>query len=182
MWSIDKLQAIWHKASKLHQGQTYGAPEEGVEIAYISHIGSVTFEVLNALQFEADWDQDLAIACALLHDTLEDTDLSFQAIATTFGEAVAQGVAALTKDDTLATKQQRMADSLQRIQMQPKEVWGVKMADRIGNLCAPPFYWDKAKKTAYLAEAQFIYEHLHPASQYLAGRLSAKIQAYQQYL
>ncbi len=182
MWSIDKLQVLWYLASKLHQQQTYGGAEEGLHLAYISHIGSVTFEVLNALQFEKGWDQDLALSCALLHDALEDTPLPFDTIATTFGVAVAQGVAALTKDDTLATKQQRMADSLARIQAQPREVWAVKMADRICNLYAPPFYWDTDKKTAYLSEARLIHKELHPASEYLADRLENKIRAYERFL
>ncbi len=39
-WSIDKLQDAWKLASKLHDGQKYGGPNEGDQVEYINHIGS----------------------------------------------------------------------------------------------------------------------------------------------
>ena len=68
--------------------------------------------------------RDLAVACALLHDPLEATAHSHEAraelhgeLARRFGAAVADGVAALSKDDRLP-KGERMADSLRRIRLQ----------------------------------------------------------------
>jgi (p)ppGpp synthase/HD superfamily hydrolase len=75
-----------------------------------------------------------------------------------------------------------MPDSLQRIIQQPKEVWAVKMADRICNLYKPPHYWDNDKKLSYLKEAREIHAHLHTANVYLANRLLHKIEAYKKYL
>lgn len=74
-WSIDEVQNIWQLASKLHDGQKYGGPNDGEKIEYINHIGSVAFEILNAIQHSEDMDADLAIKCAILHDTIEDTPL-----------------------------------------------------------------------------------------------------------
>jgi (p)ppGpp synthase/HD superfamily hydrolase len=181
-WPIDALQDAWQLATRMHDGQKYGGTNPGEQIEYMNHIGSVAFEVLTAAAIEKDFNIHLAIHCAVLHDTLEDTALTYDELANQFGTAVAEGVLALTKSDTLADKQAKMLDSLTRIKKQPKEVWAVKMADRIVNLYAPPFYWDNEKKKAYRAEAQLIYDALKDGNHYLAERLAAKIEAYQRFL
>jgi (p)ppGpp synthase/HD superfamily hydrolase len=180
-WSIDELQDIWQLVSDLHNGQKYGGPNKGEQIEYINHIGSVTFEILKAIEMDEELDSDLAIKCAVLHDTIEDTELSIQEIKNKFGENVANGVLALTKtdDDSIEDK---MIDSLARIKKQPKEIWAVKMADRICNLYAPPFYWNNAKKKSYLEEAKLIHDELKLGSSYLANRLADKIERYKKFI
>jgi len=71
-----------------------------------------------------------------------------------------------------------MADSLCRIKNQPKEVWMVKMADRISNLLPPPPDWSDDKISAYKVEAIEIYNALKDCSDYLAKRLKQKIESY----
>jgi len=181
-WSIDRLQNAWQLASKLHDGQKYGGVEQGEDVEYINHIGSVTFEIINAINFSNNFDADLGIHCAILHDTIEDTDFDFHKTKELFGGKVAHGVQALTKNETLATKQEMMVDSLLRIKLQPKEVWAVKMADRICNLYAPPFYWNNDKKKEYINEAKLIYDYLSKGNAYLADRLKMKIEAYKRFL
>ena len=179
--SIDKLQDLWQKVTVLHSGQTYGGQNKNEKIEYINHIGSVVFEIMNAIQHTADFNGELAVPCAFLHDTLEDTTLGFEELKKLYGEQVAAGVLALTKDKNL-DKGQQMMDSLNRIKQQPKEVWAVKLADRICNLYAPPFYWDNQKKINYLEEAKVIYSHLKEGNEYLANRLMNKIESYKRYL
>lgn len=181
-WPIDALQDAWQLATRMHDGQKYGGANPNEQIEYINHIGSVVFEVLNAVTIEKDLNAHLAIHCAILHDTLEDTALTYDALVHQFGPAVAEGVLALTKSNTIADKHAKMLDSLARIKKQPKEVWAVKMADRIANLYAPPFYWDNEKKKAYQAEALLIYNALKDGSLYLAERLAKKIKAYDRFL
>ncbi|MBC6996214.1 HD domain-containing protein [Neolewinella lacunae] len=182
MWSIEKLQQAWHLAARLHEGQKYAGPDEGEQFEYLNHIGSVTFEILNALQQAEDLDADLAIQCAVLHDTIEDTQQSYAGIVEHFGEAVANGVMALTKNEALPDKAAMMQDSLQRIKEQPKAVWAVKMADRICNLQPPPYYWTREKKEKYREEARLIHRELREGHAYLAARLAAKIEAYGGYI
>ncbi len=86
--------------------------------------------------------------------------------------------ALLPVQDPGLPKDQAMADSLRRIQLQPREVWIVKLADRINNLEAPPHYWTTTKIDAYRAEAQVIADALGAASPYLHARLRARIAAY----
>jgi (p)ppGpp synthase/HD superfamily hydrolase len=179
--SIDKLQNIWQKVTVLHSGQTYGGQHKNEKIEYINHIGSVVFEIMNALQHTGHFNGELAVSCALLHDTLEDTSLNIDELQQLYGEQVAAGVLALTKDKRIS-KDQQMLDSLTRIKAQPKEVWAVKLADRICNLYAPPYYWDNQKKMSYLEEARTIHAHLKEGNEYLANRLMNKIEEYKKFI
>jgi len=172
-WSPDRYIQAADFAARAHNAQKF----PGSELPYLLHVTTVAAEVLAALATEPTEQPDLALVCALLHDTVEDCGISAAALAEEFGPAVAAGVQALSKDPALP-KDQAMADSLRRIQQQPREVWMVKLADRITNLQAPPHYWTAAKIAAYHAEALAIAEALGAASPYLLARLRAKIAAY----
>ncbi|MDR2237850.1 MAG: bifunctional (p)ppGpp synthetase/guanosine-3',5'-bis(diphosphate) 3'-pyrophosphohydrolase [Chryseobacterium sp.] len=176
-FTIDDCQDLWQKVSILHSGQTYGGQNKNQKIEYINHIGSVVFEIMNASKNSPDFNTALAVQCAFLHDTIEDTGFSTEDLEKEYGTQVKEGVLALTKNTELEKKDQMM-DSLNRIKAQPKEVWAVKMADRICNLYAPPYFWNQSKKEKYLEEAKMIYEHLKDGNAYLAQRLSEKIERY----
>lgn len=177
MWSIDELQKVWQLASQLHHGQKYGE-----HVDYLNHIGSVTFEILNSINNEKGMNADLAIKCAILHDSIEDTEQSFEEVKKLFGEQVANGVIALTKNEEIAEKEKMMVDSLSRIKKQPKEIWAVKMADRICNLQEPPNYWTNEKRIKYQMEAQLIHKELRDGNKYLAKRLEMKINDYANFI
>ena len=173
MWSQDRYLAAYHFAARAHQGQIY----PGTELPYILHLAFVSMEVIAALRDEPDHDGDLAVQCALLHDVIEDTGVSYDELAMAFGTPVADGVLALSKDTDLA-KDAQMADSLWRIRLQPPEIWMVKLADRICNLQPPPAYWTAEKVDRYRAEAEQIHAALAEASPSLAARLREKITGY----
>ena len=116
-------------------------------------------EVFMAHKEEPNFNIELAIQLALLHDVLEDTPLSFKELEDTFGNIVATGVLALTKNASLDKKDQ-MEDSLARILQQGKEVAIVKLCDRITNLQKPPLKWDKEKIKKYHLQAVTIAETL----------------------
>jgi len=181
-WSIDEIQKIWQLASKLHNGQKYGGFSDGEQVEYLNHIGSVVFEVLNAIQHTENINSDLAIKCAILHDTIEDTAITYEKVKALFGHEVASGVLALTKNDKIEGSLEKMLDSLKRIKEQPIEIWAVKMADRITNLYEPPFYWKDEKKLMYMEEAETIYDELKDGNKYLAERLKTKIKEYSRFL
>jgi (p)ppGpp synthase/HD superfamily hydrolase len=176
-WSADSYtRAQWFAAAAHQRGKIKGS-----ELPYISHPNLVAMEVIAALRLEPDHDEELAVQCALLHDVVEDSPVTVAELAATFGQRVADGVHALSKDETLPEDQQ-LADSLRRIQQQPSEIWLVKLADRIVNLMPPPAGWTPQKIKRYWEDAQQIHNLLHRASPYLGGRLAAKIEAYRQYL
>jgi (p)ppGpp synthase/HD superfamily hydrolase len=176
-WSQDTYIKAYKFAAHAHQGQKV----PGTNLPYIMHLSFVSMEVIAALSVEQKHDGNLALQCGILHDTIEDTNTTFEQIKTEFGEAVANGVLALTKDNSLA-KHLQMADSLRRIKEQPPEIWMVKLADRISNLQPPPHYWTQDKITRYREEAIEIYEVLKDASPFLASRLANKIEDYKAFI
>lgn len=181
-WNIDLAMKAWKLSSSHHDGQKYGGEQDGEQIEYLNHIGSVAFEIIHALQYEKEMDANLAVLCAILHDTLEDTELQKEDIQKLFGEEVADGVSALSKNEAMKSKEEKMQDSLNRIKQQPREIAMVKLADRICNLSAPPYYWDEDKKRKYIEEASKIHEQLAYASEYLSNRLLVKIKDYERFI
>lgn len=182
LWSQDVYVKAWEYAALAHHGQSYSTPNPDVRMDYLAHVGMVAMELMHGLaEDNAGLNFDYALQCALLHDVLEDTPRTYAELAAEFGPPIANGVHALSKNPDLPRNEQ-MLDSLQRIQQQPKEVWAVKLADRINNLSAPPAHWTRERKLAYRAEAQVIYDHLSSAHPLLAARLAQKIADYAQYL
>jgi (p)ppGpp synthase/HD superfamily hydrolase len=171
MWSPDKYLLALRFAVERHQGQVM----PGSGFPYVTHLAMVAGEVCCAVARESVSDPDLTVQCALLHDTLEDTQTSFAEVEQAFGSAVAAGVLALTKNGDLP-KAERMGDSLRRIREQPREVWMVKLADRITNLQPPPASWTAEKRRAYLEEAREIHSALAAASNVLGDRLLLKLE------
>ncbi len=177
-WKQDRYIKAWNFACAAHQGQLV----PGTDLAYVNHVGLVAMEVMAALaNGEPVANPDLLVGCALLHDTLEDTPTTFAELVQEFGEEVARGVLALSKNRALPGKAAKMRDSLERIQQQPCEVWMVKLADRITNLQPPPSSWNIEKIRRYRDEALCIGEALGGASPYLNQRLQGKIEQYRQY-
>ena len=173
-WSQEKYINSLKFAAEAHKGQQV----PGSDLPYIVHVTMVAMEVIAALAHEDGLDGDLAVQCALLHDMIEDTSVSREDLETEFGFAVAAGVLALSKNNILESKQEKMQDSLARIKQQPREIWMVKLADRITNLQPPPGHWDADKIERYREEGREILKALGGASSYLAGRLRQKIKEY----
>ena len=186
MMTSNFAQDLYVKAYKFAATAHKDQRVPGTELPYIMHISFVAMEVIAAMQMHSDLNGNLLVQCALLHDTLEDTDTNYDQLVDKFGNSVADGVAALTKDPSISadisTKEHRkklqMADSLKRILEQPREIWMVKMADRITNLQQPPGHWTQGKIRRYREEAVEIYEALRDGSQYLSNRLKEKIKGY----
>lgn len=153
-------------------------------LPYIAHITCVAMEVINACEKSqlAQNKTDLAISCALLHDVIEDTNITYDEIYVKFGDKIANGVEALTKDKTKSTKQEQMKDSLERLLAQPYEIQMVKLADRITNLGIPPKHWDSEKMKKYQEEAALILSCLKNSNIYLSKRLEEKIEEYKKYI
>ncbi len=172
-WSQDRYIEAFCFAAEAHRDQTM----TGSHLPYLWHVSVVSMEVMAAVACDAECDADLAVQCAVLHDVVEDTPVTLDQVRHRFGSAVAAGVGALSKDTSLPHPA-RLADSLRRIREQPREVWMVKLADRITNLQPPPAQWSFEKVLAYRADAVLIHDQLHPASGFLAERLAAKIAAY----
>lgn len=176
MYSPDRYVEAMRFAAAKHNGQK----EPGHDLPYLVHLVSVAAEVIAALPTTKLAHPDLAVVCALLHDVVEDTGTPVDEVAAKFGEDVAAGVSALTKNDKLP-KPEQMPDSLRRIRAQPPEIAVVKLADRITNLSDPPHYWTVEKRRAYREEAIVIADTLGDASPTLEARIRARIERYKSF-
>jgi len=170
-FSVDRYSEALRFAAARHDGQLV----PGTELPYLVHVVSVAAEVIAAIAIDRVDDPDLAVTCALLHDTLEDTATRRDELIPIFGTAVTDGVQALTKDKSLA---EPMADSLRRIRLCPREIWIVKLADRATNLGVPPPHWTIDRRRAYRVEALSIADALGAASPLLEARLRSRAAAY----
>jgi len=155
----------------------HGQQVTPTNLPYVVHLSSVCMELIRALEAEPSRSGDFAVTCALLHDTLEDTQTTAALVEGAFGVAVREGVVALSKNGDLP-KEAQMADSLRRILAQPPEVAMVKLADRITNLAPPPPHWSAEKISKYRAEAEVILKTLGSASPFLAARFRQRLDAY----
>ncbi|MGJ8549352.1 HD domain-containing protein [Winogradskyella wichelsiae] len=176
------IQDLYQKAIQFAGEKHQNQKMPGSNSNYVLHLSNVAMEVLMAYQNEPDFNLALAIQIALLHDTLEDTDTSFNDLETIFGFSIAEGVQALTKNNTIPTKSERMLDSLNRINSLEKEVGLVKLADRITNLQQPPSLWNPEKIKTYHEEAILIAFKLQDIKNYLNVRLQFKIDDYAKYV
>jgi (p)ppGpp synthase/HD superfamily hydrolase len=168
----DLYMRAWHFAAKRHNGQLV----PGSALPYVVHLGAVAMEVIGTLAIEEFANPNLAVACALLHDCIEDTQVTAGEIAGEFGRDIADGVVALTKVKSDGAK--AMAESIRRIEQQPREVWLVKLADRTVNMEPPPPHWTPDKCRRYRDQAGEILEALGSASPSLSMRLRGKIARY----
>ncbi|WP_321308633.1 HD domain-containing protein [Marinifilum fragile] len=175
-------QEIYQRALKFAGEKHKDQKVPGTNSNYLLHLSNVAMEILMAHATEQNFDVDFAIQLAILHDTIEDTDTEFGELKETFGDRVAQGVLALTKNVNLPSKKEQMLDSLSRINQLEKEVGMVKLADRITNLQEPPHYWTNEKIEKYRKEAELISETLVNKNDYLNKRLESKIEEHKQYL
>ncbi|WP_405410466.1 HD domain-containing protein [Maribacter sp. Asnod1-A12] len=173
-------QELYQEAMKFAGEKHSKQKVPGTNSNYLLHISNVAMEVLIAYNFENKFDIDFAIQTAILHDTIEDTRTDFEEIKNKFGEKIAEAVDALTKDEKLPSKQEKMMDSLTRINNLQKEVGLVKLADRITNLQNPPSYWSVDKIKRYCEEAKLISRTLSDKNIYLNRRLDAKIAEYEE--
>lgn len=169
----DRMLDAWDFAATAHKDQRV----PGTDMPYLKHLGMVTMELYSAHSCDPVPDLPLAVVCAILHDSIEDQGVSWQTLVDRFGADVADGVAALSKNPALP-KAQAMADSLDRILLQPAAVWCVKLADRISNLRGAPPSWSTGRIEAYRAEARHILAMLGGANATLAARLARKIEIY----
>ena len=177
-WDPDLYNRALRFAGDAHRDQKV----PGTDISYLMHLCQVCQEAQGAVLADPSLDGDLVVPCALLHDSVEDTPVTAEEVTAAFGEAVGAGVLALSKRKTIdgreLSKQESMTDSLERIRAQPREVWVVKLADRITNLQPPPPHWNQEKIRAYHAEAERILAALGAASDHLSARMRRKLEQY----
>ena len=137
-------------ACKKHKSQKRKDPEG---TPYINHPIGVAWQLVN----EGKVYDPAVLAAALLHDTVEDCDCSFEEITENFGEHVCSIVREVTDDKSLE-KQERKRLQVVNGPGKSKEAKLVKLSDKLYNLrdlerCKPEF-WSEERKTEYFRWAK----------------------------
>lgn len=113
---------------------------------YINH----PLEVARILT-EAGVDDVEVLIAAVLHDTVEDTETSYEDVLRTFGQRVASLVMEVTDDKSLAKAERKRLQVL-NAPKKSAEAKMIKIADKIANLRdlknSPP-RWDEERVSAY---------------------------------
>ena len=125
---LDLIRSAWAFCIQKHEGQRRASGE-----AYIGHPLEVA-QVLAELKMDAT-----AIAAGLLHDAVEDTDVTAADIAKKFGEQVAHIVEGVTKLDKIkfANREDHQAENIRKMllaMVTDLRVVIIKLADRLHNM------------------------------------------------
>lgn len=131
---------------------------------YINH----PIALANVLVNEGGVTDPVVICAALLHDTVEDTETTFDELEETFGKAVADVVREVT-DDTALPRAERKARQVEHARHASHAARLVKLADKICNLrdmmVHPPDGWDLARRIEYFEWAKQVVDNVagtHP--------------------
>jgi GTP diphosphokinase / guanosine-3',5'-bis(diphosphate) 3'-diphosphatase len=149
----DLLARAFRFAAKAHVGQQRRSGEE-----FIQHPYSVA-RICAELQLD-DW----TIAAALLHDVVEDTDVTLDEVTAEFGEEIAQLVDGVTKLTRVSfqSREQAEAENYRKMILAMAQDPGViliKLADRLHNLRTIE-YLGKQKQVQKAREALEVYAPL----------------------
>ncbi len=130
---------------------------------YVNHVLEVAALVARSLSAP---DPNLVIA-ALLHDTVEDTNTSFDDLRQRFGSDVADLVAEVT-DDKRLPKSERKRLQVEHAPSKTPRAQQIKIADKIANLrsmlVSPPADWDERRKAEYFEWARRVVDGLPHAA------------------
>ena len=126
--SIERITKAYNRAYALHDGQFRKSGEP-----YIVHPLAVAY-ILSELSVEP-----VTIAAAILHDTIEDTEASFEDIKDNFSEDIAYLVEGVTKINqiTFDSKEQALAETHQKMLLAMANdirIILIKLADRLHNM------------------------------------------------
>jgi (p)ppGpp synthase/HD superfamily hydrolase len=115
---------------------------------YINHL----IEVADLIARGIDQPDTNLVMAGLLHDTIEDTQVTAQDLEQRFGKDVAGLVLEATDDKTLP-KETRKALQIQTAPQKSTRVQVLKLADKISNvrslISSPPAEWSRERKRQY---------------------------------
>lgn len=123
MFEMNPIHEAMRFAEEAHRGQK----RKGTDIAYITH----PMEVCQILT-EMRASRELQMA-GLLHDTVEDTDVTIEDIRSAFGDRVAALVSGHTEDKELSWRE-RKQHTIDIVKAADRDIRLLIMADKVSNL------------------------------------------------
>ncbi len=161
------LQAAAFAAEK-HRTQR----RKDVETPYINHPIQLAYILV-----QANIEDSVVLAAALLHDTVEDTSTTLDEIEIVFGYEIARIVAECS-DDKAQTKLERKQAQIDRAARLSREARLVKIADKIANVSdiegAPPAGWSLERKREYFDWSKAVVDRMRGTNASLEKRFDAE--------
>lgn len=155
-----------HKAIKLAvKGHNKQDRDGESALPYVTH----PVDVLSLVRYEAGVTDEDVLCAAVLHDTLEETDLKADKIEDKFGDRVAELVKELTREEPDEATMQLPEDEVWKIRdgMMMAEIDRmshdakvIKLADRCSNLRNAFKSKSGAKLARYIDQSRRILEHI----------------------
>lgn len=118
------VRAALEKARVAHEGQVRNGSGG---MPYVEHPVAV------AARLEEHGYDEEAVAAALLHDVIEDSDTSLDEVREQFGDVVAGYVGALTDDESIDSYRERKAEHRERVAAAAGEAMAIYAADKLTN-------------------------------------------------
>jgi guanosine-3',5'-bis(diphosphate) 3'-pyrophosphohydrolase len=156
---VELLDAIAFAAAK-HRNQRRKDAEAS---PYINH----PLQLAHVLATEGGVTDLKTLMAAVLHDTVEDTETSYDELRERFGQKVADVVMEVTDDKTLP-KVERKQRQVEHAPHKSKRAALVKLADKTCNLrdvaSSPPTGWSLKRKQEYFDWAKQVVDSLPPVN------------------
>jgi guanosine-3',5'-bis(diphosphate) 3'-pyrophosphohydrolase len=133
------VRAALERARVAHAGQVRNGSGG---MPYVEHPVRVA-----TLIDEGDYRQE-AVAAALLHDVVEDSEVTLEEIRAEFGDEVAGLVGALTDDESIDSYRERKTEHRERVAASDEEALAIYAADKLTNT--------STLRTAYADEGEAV--------------------------
>ena len=155
-------------AAYAHRAQT----RKGSGEPYVNHL----IEVARLLADVARVDDVDVLRAAVLHDVVEDTEVTADDVERTFGARVRVLVDAVTDDNRLP-KAERKRLQIEHMRHAPDDVRLIKLADHCSNVATLPESWPTARQTEYLDWSERVVAACAGASAELEREHSERLEA-----
>jgi len=143
-------------AAYKHRRQRRKDPEAS---PYINH----PIAIAHVLSNEAGMTNAKLLAAAILHDTIEDTETTYEELRERFGKTIAGIVREVSDDNTLA-KAERKRLQIEHAEHLSRRARLVKLADKICNVrdiaSNPPHDWTLARRREYFEWAKAVVDRI----------------------
>lgn len=124
MIGVDVIEKALKIAAKAHKNQY----RKGSDIPYVTHPVAVGMILL-----KAGYNDEL-VAAGILHDTVEDTELTLDDLERLFGKNIADIVAGCSEPDKSLSWEQRKEHTIEYLKTAPEDIRVVACADKLHNI------------------------------------------------
>lgn len=154
---MESLKRIFSALALAAEKHKYQRRSGFKKLPYINHLIKVTRGLLE----KGETEEDILLA-SILHDIIEDTEVSREELEEKYGAKVAEIVAELTDDMSLPylERKQRQVDSAKSLSPEAQKIRIADKASNIRDIFTYPLNWTEEKKAAYLENAKKVVEKL----------------------